>query len=97
MQQTEDHAVELTTILVKLGSYFGAAFSVGAALTLTQWGILVGILTAIITAIGNIVFQRRRDKREVIQLALAEKESEMRMAVFMQKGFHPTPEQQDED
>lgn len=45
-------------------SYAGAAVSVFAGLTLTEWGIITGIITAILTFGLNIWFQRRRDSRE---------------------------------
>lgn len=45
-------------------SYAGGATSVLSALTLTDVGILVGIASALITLAFNIVFQRRRDRRE---------------------------------
>lgn len=97
MNSIDDHAVETTTLLVKAGSYFGAAFSVGAALTLTQWGILVGMFTAIVTVTVNVVFQYRRDKRETLQHNVVIAEHEKRMALFMQQGSHITPEKQHED
>lgn len=45
-------------------SYAGGATSVLSALTLTDVGIIVGIASALITLGFNIVYQRRRDKRE---------------------------------
>lgn len=45
-------------------SYGGGALSVLSAMTLTDWGITVGIATAIGTFLLNYYFQRRRDRRE---------------------------------
>lgn len=45
-------------------SYAGAAVSVGSSLTLTEIGIIVGIVTALATFALNWWFQWRRDKRE---------------------------------
>lgn len=45
-------------------SYSGAAISVFAGLTLTEWGILVGIVTAIATFGINVWYQHRRDQRD---------------------------------
>ena len=45
-------------------SYSGGVFSVLSAMTLTDWGIAVGIMTAIATFLLNYYFQYRRDRRE---------------------------------
>lgn len=45
-------------------SYTGAGLSVMAGLTLTEWGIIAGIITAILTFSVNAWFQHRRDQRE---------------------------------
>lgn len=45
-------------------SYVGAAASVGAGLTLTEWGIIVGIGTALLTFVANIIWQVRKDRRD---------------------------------
>lgn len=45
-------------------SYGGGAISVLSALTLTHWGILVGMATALATFLLNVHFQRRKDRRE---------------------------------
>ena len=46
------------------GSYAGAVVAIVASLTLTQWGIVVGILTALATFFLNAFYMRRRDQRE---------------------------------
>lgn len=48
-------------------SYGGAGASVGSALTLTDWGIIIGIVTALLTFGANIVYQSRRDRREQLE------------------------------
>jgi hypothetical protein len=45
-------------------SYAGAAASIGASLTLTDIGIIVGIVTALLTFGLNAYYMYRRDKRE---------------------------------
>lgn len=45
-------------------SYVGAGVSVVAGLTLTEWGVIVGIVTAFLTFIASQVWQARRDRRE---------------------------------
>lgn len=46
------------------GSYAGAVVAIVASLTLTQWGIIVGIITALATFFLNAIYMRRRDQRE---------------------------------
>lgn len=45
-------------------SYAGAGTSVIAGFTLTEWGIIVGILTAVATLGANLIYQHRKDRRE---------------------------------
>ena len=45
-------------------SYSGGIIAVLSALTLTEWGIVSGILTALGTFILNAYFQWKRDRRE---------------------------------
>ncbi|RRV29659.1 hypothetical protein EGJ23_01605 [Pseudomonas sp. o96-267] len=45
-------------------SYAGAAASVASGLTLTEWGIVVGIVTALLTFGANLFYQYRKDRRE---------------------------------
>lgn len=47
-------------------SYIGGMTSILSALTLTDIGIIVGILTALMTFALNAVYQYRRDGREAI-------------------------------
>lgn len=48
----------------ELGSYAGSAVSVGASLTLTDIGVIVGIVTALLTFVVNVVYVYRKDRRE---------------------------------
>lgn len=48
-------------------SYAGGGVSVGAALTLTDIGIIVGIVTALATFAFNWYYQHRKDRRERIE------------------------------
>lgn len=83
---------------VELGSVAGAATSIGAAtvMTISDWAIMVGIATAILTFLLNVWCSRRREEREQRQAeqqamlmaqqarvaALAEKESIARLAAL---------------
>lgn len=46
------------------GSYAGAIVAIVASLTLTQWGIIAGIGTALVTCAANVVYMARKDRRE---------------------------------
>lgn len=48
---------------VSTASYAGAAFSVFTGFTLTEWGIVVGILTASATFLLNVLYHHRNDLR----------------------------------
>ncbi len=45
-------------------SYAGAAVSVTTGLTLTEWGVVIGIATALLTFVANMIYQARKDRRE---------------------------------
>jgi uncharacterized membrane protein (DUF485 family) len=45
-------------------SYAGGATSIGASLTLTEIGVIVGIVTALLTFLVNVIYTYRRDQRE---------------------------------
>ena len=45
-------------------SYFGAILSIIGSMTLTDWGILVGIITAVLTFGANRYYQRQKNARE---------------------------------
>lgn len=59
-----------TDSVVSSASYAGAGFSVFAGLTLTEWGVIVGIVTAVLTLLMNAVYQYRKDRREQKLFAL---------------------------
>jgi protein-S-isoprenylcysteine O-methyltransferase Ste14 len=46
------------------GSYAGAIVAIVASLTLTQWGVIAGIVTALVTCAANLVYMARKDRRE---------------------------------
>lgn len=50
--------------VMSAASYTGAGISVLSGLTLTDVGVIVGIATAILTFVANIVWQVRKDRRE---------------------------------
>lgn len=58
MSNTADKVMSAT-------SYAGGIFSVAAGLTLTEWGIIVGIVTALLTFLANQLWQVRKDRREL--------------------------------
>lgn len=45
-------------------SYIGGIFSVAAGLTLTEWGIIVGIVTALLTFLAGQLWQLRKFRME---------------------------------
>ncbi|HHG4356347.1 TPA: HP1 family phage holin [Pseudomonas aeruginosa] len=45
-------------------SYAGAAAAAVSALTLTDIGIIVGIVTALLTFAANMIYLHRKDRRE---------------------------------
>ena len=53
-----------TDTVVSATSYVGAGVSVIAGLTLTEWGVIVGIVTALVTLLINAIYQYRKDRRE---------------------------------
>jgi uncharacterized membrane protein (DUF485 family) len=63
-------------------SYAGGAVSIGASLTLTQWGVIAGIVTALLTFILNLWYTRQKNAREQRQADLAERESKARLAAL---------------
>lgn len=54
----------MTDNTVSAASYGGAAVSVIFGLTLTDWGVIVGILTAIVTFGFNIGYRIKQDRRD---------------------------------
>lgn len=64
MARSDHLAVVIDERAPSIVSYIGAGFSVGSGLTLTEWGVVVGILTALLTFIANMIYQARRERRE---------------------------------
>lgn len=71
---------------VELGSMAGAATSISAgataAITVNEWAVVIGIVTALLTLALNVWCSRRRDAREQRQAELAEMESKARLAAL---------------
>ena len=70
-------------------SYAGGIVSIGSAVTLTQWGVIAGILTALLTLLLNVWYTRQKNAREQrladqqAHLAdLAEREAKARLAAL---------------
>jgi len=49
---------------MEVTSYAGSVSSIGAALTFTNIGVIVGIITALATCIANVIYMARKDRRE---------------------------------
>lgn len=64
----------------ELGSYAGGVTAIGASLTLTDIGIIVGIGTALLTFALNAWYTRRKNDREQILADLERREREARLA-----------------
>lgn len=58
MSQTADKVMSAV-------SYAGGAVSVAAGLTLTEWGVIVGIVTALLTFLANQLWQVRKYRMEL--------------------------------
>jgi hypothetical protein len=57
---------------LEVSSYAGGVLSIGAGLTLENWGVIVGIATALLTLLLNVWYTREKNIRE-------QRESEARM------------------
>lgn len=51
----------------EVGSYGGAAFSIFSGLTLTEIGVIIGIVTALLTFGLNAYYTYRKDRREQME------------------------------
>lgn len=65
---------------VEAASYAGSAVSMGAGMTFDHFGVAVGIVTAILTAVINAIYVYRKDKRE-------ERESNARLHEIEDKHY----------
>jgi uncharacterized membrane protein (DUF485 family) len=59
---------------LEVTSYAGGFLSFGAGLTLENWGVIVGIATALLTFLLNVWYTREKNLRE-------QRESDARLAV----------------
>lgn len=73
----------------EMTSYAGATVSIGSTFTLTQWGVIAGIVTALLTFALNLWYTRKKNAREQelidhqIRLAeIAEREALVRLAAL---------------
>lgn len=89
MARPDSLAVVVDDKLPSFVSYLGAGFSVGSGLTLTEWGVVVGILTALLTFIANMVYQVRREKREQQQHELLIQQMKRRVRGDAREGIDP--------
>ena len=64
MARTENITIVADDKLPSTISYAGAGFSVGSGLTPAEWGVVIGIVTALLTFALNAIYQRRRERRE---------------------------------
>lgn len=64
----------------EMGSYAGGVTAIGASLTLTQVGVLVGIFTALLTFLLNAWYTRQKNAREQRLADLELREREVRLA-----------------
>lgn len=55
---------------MSIGSYLGSAVAIFSGLTLTEWGIIFGIITAAVTCVANLIYQSRKNHREEVLHAL---------------------------
>lgn len=58
---------DVATAVVKTASYGGATLSIGSALTLSDFGIIVGIITALLTFGLNVWWVRQKAKRSTLR------------------------------
>lgn len=64
----------------EMGSYAGGAVAIGTSLTLTQVGIIVGIVTALLTFGLNAWYTSQKNAREKRLADLEQREREVRLA-----------------
>lgn len=64
---------------LEVSSYAGGVLSIGAGLTLENWGVIVGIVTALLTLLLNVWYTAQKNRRE-------ERESDARLAAGLTLG-----------
>ena len=73
----------------EVGSYAGGVTAIGASLTLTQVGIIVGIVTALLTFALNAWYTRQKNAREKLLAELEVREREVRLAQLQAHEVKP--------
>jgi uncharacterized membrane protein (DUF485 family) len=63
----------------EVGSYAGALVTVATSLTLTEFGVIVGIATALLTFVLNAWYTHQRNNREHLLAELDRREREVRL------------------
>jgi len=63
----------------EVGSYAGALVTVATSLTLTEFGVIVGIATALLTFVLNAWYTHQRNTREHLLAELDRREREVRL------------------
>lgn len=84
------YQADISTPIIKAGSYAGAGISIGSALTLSEVGVIIGIVTAIATFALNVWHIRRRHlqdyRRETREIE--EHLARMRQLGVPESGLH---------
>jgi hypothetical protein len=58
------HGADLAVRITSVSTYASATGTMYFGLTLNEIGVLFGILATVITLAANLIFQRKRDRRE---------------------------------
>jgi H+/gluconate symporter-like permease len=66
-------------------SYAGSAATIGASLTLTEIGVVVGIITALLTFAMNLYFTKRKEKRELRESDLRAQKEQLEIELLRQQ------------
>lgn len=64
----------------EMGSYAGAGTAIGASMTMTEIGVLIGIVTALLTFGLNVWYTRQKNARERMLADLERREREAHLA-----------------
>lgn len=67
---------DMTSYPGALGAFLASSI---ASLSLAEWSVLAGIVTALISCVANVAYMRRKDAREQRQAELAEREALARL------------------
>ena len=74
---------DMTSYAGALGAFLASSI---ASLSLAEWSVLAGIVTALVTCAANVAYMRRKDAREQRQAELAEREALARLEERMKGG-----------